>query len=724
MLALFRSRCPLTSTPLRQTRSIRSSPREIPTHVLRWNPTLHKSARTPRPPIEPGSIGNAALDDVSRTEERTKLRDTQRLSKPYEGFNHDTRYVESSHGQKDHLAELAHDIHSVGATTIGQRVRFLENLFLGGKEEEALKAWEGDHNQINPELRHDYKPEHLEIGAKLYALAGNAERAAKIMEELFRLYPDWSPFVMMNVFRAYTSSELETDYDAAKEIYVRMRDRMGTDMTIRTYDACLVGFLEARCLPHAKRVFRDMCKDGYLVTSGDQGDVEKVLRRLHLLYQLGTDISKMTSIALDAISTLPASYHSQIFGDWMKCAVVERAPEAGAQILDMMLQRGCEPETFHFNLLLRALLRTDETSNSLKAENIGWRMIEKARLAAIAMEHIPAGPAHHIAMKLSDNDLVNHKPQFATDLEADTTMVVPCASATTFGIIMQHHAKGQQWEHVDYLARQLREAGAKPNTAIMNVLIESKCRQGRFSEAWIIYKSLTDNPDAQNIFPDGATHRLLWITLRYALDQHASQVYSNLPTPRAFLAETVNWWMMCRSRYDAQRFLQGLAGPDHSAITSLILHCFSYARDLPGSLVALHVLRHKFDIYPTDKVLEILQRQMAWVELRDGSERLQAKTFSNEISKRNLRDAELLFQQVLAKRMKRMDISSDDYFNLGDEEIGEMSLNLMSELVRVWLKKEHPPAVVEAMIDAAKDEVGVPDVPTGDMDASQIPDYL
>jgi hypothetical protein len=45
------------------------------------------------------------------------------------------------------------------------------------------------------------------------------------------------------------------------------------------------------------------------------------------------------------------------------------------------------------------------------------------------------------------------------------------------------------------------------------------------------------------------------------------------------------------------------------------MHCFSYTQDLAGSLVALHVLRRYFDIFLTDKVAEILQRQMAWVDM-------------------------------------------------------------------------------------------------------------
>lgn len=780
MLALLRPRCSLTSIPLRQIRSIRSSPRKIPVYLRRqWTPTLYRPPGTLRLPTETDNSRYAASSDASRTEERIRLRDEKALSvrikrldsaqrrsirnlvrllhladertspdfslntQLWKAYLAATRLTpEISHripkrawdilwnaqhadpyNRKRRLPVLEHDLRSVGVTTAGQRVQYLQDLFLKGEEEEALNSWERDHNQSCNLLRHDYRPEHLEIGAKLHSLAGNTERARQLMEELFNIYPEWNASVMMSVFRAHTSSGLEENYDVAKDIYLKIRGQMGLDTTIETLDACLVGFLEARSLRHAKQVFRDMCKDGYLDTSGNGRKVKEVLKRLNQLYRLGTDISKMTSIALDAISVLPVPFHGHVFSDWMKCAVVEKAPEAAAQILDMMLQRGCAPEAFHFNMLLRALLRTGDTSKILQAENIGWRMVEKARLEAITADRITDGAAQDIARKFNDRDVVNEKSQHVAPPEANITIAVPSASITTFSIIMQHHAKSLQWEHVDYLARQLREAGIAPNTSIMNVIIDSKCRQGRFGEAWMVYKSLTDNSDTQNnLFPDGKTIRSLWKVLRFALSGNIQTTpeSSNLPTPRALLAETVHWWKMCRGRYDAERFLQGLAGADHGAIMGLMMHCFSYTRDLPGCLVALHVFRHKFDIFPNDKAFDIMKRQMAWVDMRNESEAVRTQLALNKMNKRNTQSVENLFQHLLEQRMKRMNINSNQELNFSDEELGDISLNLLSELVRAVMKRAYPPATIEAMINVAKDEVGVPDMATGDLNASQV----
>ncbi|KAF2253221.1 hypothetical protein BU26DRAFT_515597 [Trematosphaeria pertusa] len=622
-------------------------------------------------------------------------------------------HTPQNRSRRSHLEELYRDMNSVGrATTVGQRTAYLESIFLNGKEEQALKEWEEDHSGLSTGSRQDYKPEHLEMGAKLHALAGNADRARAIMHELFDLYSDWDSSIMMSVFRAHTSAGTDQLSDVAKEIYAKMRERMGSKMELQDYDSCLVGFLEARHVRYAKQVFRDMIKDGYLASAFSARQVEEVLERLHLLYRLGTDIEKMTSIALQAISVLPQPYHSHVFKDWMKSAVVKKAPAASAQILDMMYNRGCKPETVHFNLLLKALLRTKDEPHILKAENIGWTMIEESRRSS--------------SKKLDDEaaaDIISKKAiQTAeTALDSDIARKIPQANVTTFALMMRHHASNFQWEHVDYLARRLKETGIQPNAAVMNVLMDNHCRQGKYSEAWRTYKSLTDIPEgAPGVYPDGATMRCLWKTLRLALGDHATRDDPGLPTPRQLLAEMIHWWTRCRSRYDVERFRMGLAAADHGAITNLMMHCFSYIQDLPGSLVALHVLRKRFDIFPSDKAAEVLQKQTAWVDMHREMQSVRSQYYHSGVNQKNVEKMGRVFNLLMERRFERMNLIGDQFAYMSEEEVGDLGLNLLSEFVRVILKRQYPPEAVEALIDEAKKEIEVSDMPTGDMDAFSV----
>ncbi|RMZ66557.1 pentatricopeptide repeat [Pyrenophora seminiperda CCB06] len=558
--------------------------------------------------------------------------------------------------------------------------------------------------------RQDYKPEHLEIGAKLHALAGHVDRSREIMEELFKLYPDWNTTIMMVIFRAHTSSEVREHHNIAKAIYTKMREQKGGSLTIADYDAWLLGFLEARHLSYTKQVFQDMVRDGCLDTTGTAEVIEQVLKRLHMVYRLGTDIAKMTSIALHAISVLPTAYHGHVFGDWMKAAVVDKAPQAAAQILDMMLKRGYKPETFHFNMLLKALIRTKDVPNVLKAENIGWRMIEqtgKISPRKLTRDTVP--------------EIINKRSVQAAGANEDVTGYIPAANVTTFAMIMHHHATSLQWEHVDYLTRQLKKTTMEPNATIMNVFIDNKCRQGAYTEAWMIYKALTEpKPGENGVFPDGASFRCLWKTLRLALSDPVARSNPSLPTPRELLKEMVSWWMLIRNRYDADRFRIGIAAADKGAITSLIMHCFSYTQDLAGSLIALHVLRHHFDLLPTDKAAQILQRQMAWVDMTRESESERSQYFHSHSAGKNLAQIARVYDLLLQRRLERMELKDGEHEKLTDEQIGDVGLNLLSEFVRVVLKRSYPPEIVETMIDAARCAVGVPELPTGDMDAFEV----
>lgn len=611
------------------------------------------------------------------------------------------------------LYQLEQDMRRFG-TRLSSGVRsqqLVDMLIVRRGEELAVNEWESDHQSYSESVVQMYPPEHLEVGAKLFAFTGNVDRSVQLMDQLFNLYPDWDSSIMMDVFRAHTNSKAQHDHETAKILYLRLKERKGETVNMDDYTSWFVGFLEARHLSHAKLVFRDMVKDGHLNTTGDAEVIDEVLTKLHMLYRLGSDISRMTSIALHALSILPRAYHSHIFGDWMKAAVVYGAPEAAGQILDMMYQRGIQPTTFHFNLLLKALFRTKERPHVLKAENIGWQMIEEARKAHKRLLKLGLSAAEIIDQKA-------HQVPRATEGIMGKTAV---ANVTTFALVMHHHAKALQWEHVDYLARQLQEAAIFPNATIMNVLIDNKCRRGLYADAWGIYTTLTQPPEGERgVFPDGATFRHLWKTLRLALGDHATRDDPDLPSPRDLLKEMVDWWRMTRSRHDASKFLQGLAASNKGAIMALMLHCFSYKQDLVGSLIALHVLRHYFGVMPVDRTIAILQRQIAWVDMSRESESVSSQYFHSRSNARNSERIIKIYDVLKQQRMARMDLGDKGLRGLSDSEVADLSLNTLSELVRVVLNRSYGPEIVEDMIEVAKRVVGLPDLPTGDLTAWEV----
>ncbi|KAF2739163.1 hypothetical protein EJ04DRAFT_427514 [Polyplosphaeria fusca] len=605
----------------------------------------------------------------------------------------------------------------VGRTTnAGPRAKYYKYMFSYISASRALKEWEAEHSS---EPQDGFKAQHLEVGAKMHAYAGHPDRAQEIMNELNRLYPEWSVGVAMAVFRSYTRSESDQHVAEAWKMYKMMREHLGTSATMEHYDSWFSGFLEARHLPFAKIVFKDTIAFSNTIVDKHTGSdlsrkkLEKLLRRLHLLYRLGDDIEKMTGIILLAISILPKDYHSHLFRDWMKSAVVHQAPEVAAQILEMMGKRGLEPAPFHFNLLLRTLLRTGEKRNILRAENLGWRMVDTA------IKEPPRTTSNRDAIDALANSERNGTAHQRTE---QLQSHIPPANVSTYALIMRHHYNNFQWEHVDYLARKLKESKIRPNSALMTILMDIKCRQGRYDEVWAIYQSSTNVRDgmAGGVFPDGAAIRCLWKTLRLALGDDESREKGVLPTPRELLAETVAWWNLVRNRHDAERFKIGFAGADGGAISGLVMHCFSYTQDLPGSLVALHVLRKRFGIFPSDQAASILQKQTAWVDLRRESAAVKQSFGRGDSHARALDRMGRIYDVLKKQRFKKHNITPDVYAQLSKTEIGDLGLNLVSEFIRVVLKRQHPPEQIESMIDEAKSQIKLPYLKTGDMDISQV----
>ncbi|ORX99886.1 hypothetical protein BCR34DRAFT_495089 [Clohesyomyces aquaticus] len=598
-------------------------------------------------------------------------------------------------------------------TTVKQRVEYLEGLFLTGDEGSALQEWEDDYRQQKKHLRHDFKAEHLEVGARMYAMSGNPDRARGIMDELFELYPDWDSSIMMVVFRAYTQSTTEQHHEIARELYTAMKSRLGKYATLRDYDSWFLGFLETRNLSYSTRVFKAMVTDGFIARDTTEGEIAGVLRRLHLLYRLGDGIGGMTSIALASITVLPEFYRPHLFGDWVKSAAVNNSPEAAAQILEMMVKRGYEPQTFHSNLLLKALFRSKELPNELKAENMAWQMI-----AAYQSLYEPR-------RSLSAVDAISKRRKDTTGMPPDPELAgkMPPANVTTFALLMRWHANRGQWEHVEYLARWLRNSKIIPNTALLNVTMENLCRQGKYNEVWDQYRSSanisTDSVEGlHGIFPDGATFRCLWRTLRLALSDNGMRENSSLPSPRELLRETLQWWELVRDRPDAPRFRIGLAAPNHGALNTLMMHSFSYCNDLGGSLVALHLCWKKLGLLPSARAPRILQYQIAWVDAR--SSVTSGRDHQSGVVKRDVDKMAQIYDILRRERFERAGMTETKFEYLSDAEVADMNLNLISEFVRVILKRKHPPEDIEAMIDEAKLDLGCPDMKIGDLDAYNV----
>ena len=604
---------------------------------------------------------------------------------------------------RDHQKLLVEDMNSIGrSSTLGRRLAELEAMYISGKKKDALKRWEEEHEQTFSGMRDGYKGEHLELGVRLHALSSNIDRARYIMEELFTAYPGWDPRVMIAVLRAHTKSQDHDNRVNAWALYLRLKGHLASKMALADYDTCFIAFLECQQMDHATAVFRDMVLAGHLANNDTLGRDIQVIGRIRAMFLFSNSIKEVNKAALTAISTLPQQYHSSIFRHWMKMIVSKKAVESAAQVIELMFERGLESKASHFDLLLAALFRTRKPALMQKAEDMGWRMIDTK------MDHSSTCETalHHRSRSQGKSGARSSKNENGPPMPFFLKRPMPMASQNTFALLIRHHTNQWQWDYVRDLQEMLTQLEALPNCVLMNSLMYVDLRRGKYEEVWARYQAMTHPPlGIKPLFPNGATYHYLWKTLRLALGDYQTWGFESLPSPREMMTQMLEWSRQIDKKPTLDRSLIGLTGPRRE-IVSLIMHCFGYTKDLPGALVALHAMKSSFRIFPTYRTAGILFKQMANGHVG--------------LFKDNIVKIEQVYKVILQGRLNRMNHDGSLTSTMTKEQSGELDLNLLSEFIRVVMVRQCPAGEVEALIDKAKQEMGVPDLSTGDLDSFDV----
>ncbi|KAF2204633.1 hypothetical protein GQ43DRAFT_387584 [Delitschia confertaspora ATCC 74209] len=604
------------------------------------------------------------------------------------------------------------------APTLTEHVTAVKCLSTLGKKKQALQLWHDrisitDTGDSGPmAIKHVLNVKHLAIGALLHAECGNTERAYQLATELYDRVPQYHPRLMMTIFNIHMRFKgTQNHQELAHKIYISSKGLLGTAATGADHFAWLNSFLRCRYLEDATDVFKAMVQTGHLAGGYSSFHVRRVLKTLQLLCGLGKDFEDVTKVVLAALSVLPTPYHLHVFHQWMVLATIGRTPESALRILELMAKRGVQPHTSHLNLLLKALRRSSNTAHVVKAEDIGWRMVEE--------HNEQSAMRYDIALPLLQRETMENNAMIATGpmgIGAVEKPKIPPADSDTFAILLQHHTKEKQWEHVNYLMRRLETVHIRPTSALMNILLVIARWNGDYDGVFRLFRAWTDESKELSIsVTDGACWRHLWATLRYAgIDNYEGK---ELPTPRQLLAKCVEWWELVRNQpgFGTERFRLGLGG---RAIQKMIMHCFNNANDLPGQVVALHIMRKMFGFFPLEEAYDLMRYQIIKNGLSTPTVRpthVHAKAWE-----RNKQRIDRVYHVLMQRRFRRMRLTGDDYAGFSNAQVADLNLNLLSEFARVILKRQCSPQEVEVMIDNAKREIGVPDLKTGDLDAFSV----
>ena len=127
-------------------------------------------------------------------------------------------------------------------------------------------------------------------------------------------------------------------------------------------------------------------------------------------------------------------------------------------------------------------------------------------------------------------------------------------------------------------------------------------------------------------------------------------------------------------------------------------------------------------IFTVDDDPEVLRAVERDLRRRYGREYRILRADSGQSALETLDKLSSVYDILRDRRLERLGYTGDEkeHVQLSKDEIGDLNLSLLSEFVRVVMKRSYEPSFVEAMIQQAKEEVGVPGMSTGDLNAFEV----
>ncbi|KAK4997047.1 hypothetical protein LTR66_003473 [Elasticomyces elasticus] len=618
-----------------------------------------------------------------------------------------------------HLATLLADMESVGRElTAEQQVLRLEAVFASGDPGKALDEWERQNASDSTEK----SPEFYESGVRMFTAAGKLERAQIIVQEILIQHRDSDPRVAIPLISALND---RARFPQAFALYLQFKERLGRDVTVSDFDAIYLSFLKAEQRELALAVFRDMMLCGTpQSTPRDPSSAWALQQVAHNkisdLQRLSDTSVEANKVFLTALTCLPRAWQNKFFyGKWLKKLIGMRELDAASKVIELMYERGVRPDAGHLNGLITAYFAFDPdpsvrkralqaqssgSTNLRRAEQLAWAMILK-RLEFVA---------HHRAVDASEQAVAIDRAKTAVSIPVNIERPVPMATIKTFGALALHYSSEGLVEMLEDLRSLLPAAKLEMDTYFANQMMYGYFHTYKHQHAWYLYVILR-----RKNLADIETFNCLWkFELQFRYDFNTTRRSNDaFPPPRGLFAEMTRWYFSLSTKRaeEARRDLENLPAS--------INKTFCTALDAPGVLVAMHAMKAMFGVYPDQVMARQITVAVSRLQLKDYDFVPQQNTISRKRRGRPVEEHVNAAATILATLLRRRKDAADiaDGIDVGEQERNEESLNLLSEFVRVVLKRTLGGAdEAESAISKAKKLMGY-DGPTGDKTAADVP---
>lgn len=450
-----------------------------------------------------------------------------------------------------HVASLAKDMSSANMSlTPSQQVLTIESLFVENWESDAIKNWKRCLPTLGDEGSGAFQ-EFWELGVRMFCTIGDLDQANRAVEKL--LSKSYDPRILMPLIRTHSERGTEEAYALSWEVYRRLRQLLGSKMTLEDYDQVISYFLASNQIENALQAFVDM------MTSGTK-DLKKSKR-------------------------LPPTIGNKFFfGKWLKRLIGAGELNGAYSVVQFMLKKQVQPAPIHLNGLIGAWQRSGGSEDLEKADDVAWRMIG-SRLDFVRARRGQAAEG--------DGG--------AEASQAPASAPYPRATQETFSLMAENYRLRQQHEPMMHLWQAFNEAEMSHDAFMVNQLLESYLQYGEVAQGAELYRSLVSQG---RLKPNQHTFMIRWkmlaINWSHVSPDRIPDEIDNTRATFAEMMESADVWG---------------GGEMDGQLARKILHTFRRLGDNHGFLAALEGLRNTFGFLPPEMlVLEMAvgTTNLAW----------------------------------------------------------------------------------------------------------------
>lgn len=564
--------------------------------------------------------------------------------------------------QASHLDILAQDILQSGKElSTQQRATVIDALINEGRLDEAQAHWD-----LQPHSdRRDTAKGYALQGIRLFISRGNIDKAQEVADSLCEDADPDTARCLIQLIEAWVKSGKENGIRNAWNAYLNLRKNLGTSIEIRDFDKVAMCFIDAGRTDMALAIFKDMILTGKESECGSGQLYKTSLTLVGLLQSQSASPSEVSRVSLSALSTLPRSFQNKFFyGSWIKKLIGLGEIDGAVSVVELMYERDVKPDAKHVNGIIGAWLRSGQSANKARAEQLGWAMIQQ-RLKAIE------------ARKGNHADLTTDAP---VRIPIRLQRVVPPATIETFSLLLLYYERRSNSDAVHALKKNLEAAEISPNSYFMNHMLYAELRRGQHQKAWEIYQRMKTS-----VKPDLETFACLWDCEKAHLGKLPRHSTEDFPGPRKIFHNLMEWYSGLGARNQV-----AICRDFSEELYNQIIRCMCLAEDLEGTLVALYTLRKSFKFLPNEETLRMIPMQVARIGLEEPRmtrKRRRSRLGDLAGSKARIANVTKVFDLVVEQRIEALDRDGIKLEECSLERQNEEQIHILADFLRVVMRR-------------------------------------